>query len=125
MTTIITPTTVNVSQEATNVVVVKDGRVVFDMPWDAALALAQAIRIKALTAEEHAKAEAIIADQAILTRVGVPMGLTRNPTMLREAAKEAAWNSSLRRYIPLKRAGGIRSQAVFGTPTVIREEGNP
>ena len=42
-----------------------------------------------------------------------------------EAQKRAAWDSTLRRYIPLKRArgvGGVRSGETFGTPRIIRHK---
>ncbi len=111
---------VAVRDEGNRVLVIRDGRAILDLPWDAALALAKALRIKALQAEETDKAESIVFDQAILTRLGVPFGLTNNETILKEATKEAAWNSDLRRYIRGKRAGGLESQAVVGTPNIIR-----
>ena len=111
---------VAVRDEGNRVLVIRDGRAILDLPWDAALALAKALRIKALQAEETDKAESIVFDQAILTRLGVPFGLTNNATILKEATKEAAWNSDLRRYIRGKRAGGLESQAVVGTPNIIR-----
>ena len=43
MSGIVRPVAVTVRQEGTNVVVIREGRAVFDMPWDAALQLAQAI----------------------------------------------------------------------------------
>lgn len=110
---------VDIRQEGGRVLVIENGRTILDLPYEAALALGRAIHIKAKQAEEWACAEAIINDQAILTRLGVPFGLTRHPILLREATREAAWNSKLRRYIPPSRAGGIESQAVFGTPTII------
>lgn len=122
MTHIIVPQTrsLNIRQEGDRVVVIEEGRLVLDMPYQGARALARALLAQAARAEEQAKAEAIIADQAILTRLGVPFGLTNTPALLKAAANEAAWNSKLRRYIPPGRAGGIASQAVVGTPTVIQ-----
>ena len=111
---------VAVRDEGNRVLVIQNGKAILDLPWDAALALAKALRIKALQAEETDKAESIVFDQAILTRLGVPFGLTNNATILKEATKEAAWNSDLRRYIRGKRAGGLESQAVVGTPNIIR-----
>lgn len=120
---IVQPIHVSVRQEATQVVVIRNGATVFDMPWDAALQLAQAIYTQAKRAEELAKADAIAGDQAVLLRLGVPLGLSDRPDIQQEAQKRAAWDSDLRRYIPLKRAkgvGGIQSAAVFGTPRIIR-----
>ena len=111
---------VAVRDEGNRVLVIRDGKAILDLPWDAALALSKALRVKALQAEETDKAESIVFDQAILTRLGVPFGLTNNATILKEATKEAAWNSDLRRYIRGKRAGGLESQAVVGTPNIIR-----
>ena len=122
---IVRPTTVTVRQEGTNVVVIREGRAVFDMPWDAALQLAQAIFSQAKRAEELASAERIADDQAVLLRLGVPIGLTSRRDIQQEAQKRAAWDSTLRRYIPLARAkgvGGVRSQESFGTPRIIRHK---
>jgi len=122
---IVRPVQVSVRQEGVNVVVVREGRAVFDMPWDAALELAAAILAQAKRAEELAHAEQIAGDQAILLRLGVPLGLSSRQDIQAEAQNLAAWDSTLRRQIPLKRAKGvtgIRSREVFGTPKVIRSE---
>lgn len=111
---------VTIRQEGQRVVVIQNGKAILDLPWDAAKALSRALRVKALGAEEEAKALAIIYDQAILTRLGVPFGLTDRPDMQREAGKLAAWDTDLRRYIRGKRAGGIESGAEFGSPAIIR-----
>jgi hypothetical protein len=122
---IVQPVRVDVRQEATQVVVIRNGTTIFDMPWDAALQLAQAIYTQAKRAEELAKADAIAGDQAILLRLGVPLGLSDRSDIRHEAQQRAAWDSDLRRYIPLRRAkgvGGIRSAAAFGTPRIIRHQ---
>ena len=111
---------VRVRQDGQRVLVIRDGRAILDLPWDAALDLARALQAQARRAEELAKAPAIIHDQAILTRMGFRFGLTSHPMLLREATKEAAWNRDLRRYIPPSRAHGIASQTVVGTPSIIR-----
>ena len=107
--------------EGTRVQLIVNGECVLDVPWEGADAIATALRIKAREAEEEAKAEQIAYDQAILTRLGVPVGLSNRPDILHEACKEAAWDSDLRRYIPSALAKGIASQAVFGTPTIRRK----
>jgi hypothetical protein len=94
------PVAVTVRQEGTNVVVIREGRAVFDMPWDAALQLARAIFSQAKRAEELASAERIADDQAVLLRLGVPVGLSSRLDIQEEAQKRAAWDSTLRRYIP-------------------------
>lgn len=109
---------VTVRHEGPRVLVIEDGRVILDMPWEGALAVAKALHIKAKQAEEDANAEKIVGDQAILTRLGIPVGLTNRPDLLKLATNEAAWNSELRRYIPLRRAKGIASQEIFGTPVI-------
>ena len=111
-----------IGQEGTRVIVIVDGKAVIDLPWDAALQLANGIRVKAKQAEELVKANQIIEDQAVLTRLGIPFGLSNNPDIQKEACKEAAHSSFLRKAIPVSRAGGIRSQAVFGTPTLIKHK---
>jgi hypothetical protein len=106
-------TTVNVGQQAHHVLLEINGRVT-EMPWEAAKDLATALRTMAAKAEEFQKAAGIAFDQAILLRSGAPFGLTDNPDIQAEAAKEAAWNSDLRRKMP----GGVKSEEVLGTPVV-------
>jgi len=113
---------VDVRQEGTRVLVLEGGRLVLELPWEAALTLARALQVQGKRAEEEAKALEIVADQAILTRLGAPIGLTSRPDLLREAAREAAWDSRLRRYIPPGRARGIGSGEVVGAPRVIRHK---
>lgn len=117
---IYTPTTkeVIVRQDGDKVVFALDGRGQ-SIPWEAAIKIGRALIAQGKAAEEHAKAEVIIHDQAILTRLGIPVGLSNNRAIQEEAAKEAAWNSGLRRYIEPKRAS-IGSKEVMGTPTVGR-----
>jgi len=110
---------ISVRQEGERVVILRDGQLALDLPYEAALSLAKAIRIKALQAEEQANAEAIVFDQALLFRLGVPLGLTGNRDIKREAVKESAWNADLRRYIGRNRTKGIRSSEAVGTPTII------
>lgn len=125
MSHLVRPVQVTVRQEGTHVLVIREGRAVFEMPWDAALALANAIYTQAKRAEELAKAAEIAGDQAILLRLGVPLGLSGRSDIHQEAQKVAAWDSGLRRAIPLRRAkgvGGVRSAEVVGTPRVIRHK---
>lgn len=110
--------TITVNQEGSRVNIIHDKGII-ELPWDAALEIAKAMIIQARKAEEIAKAEAIAYDQAILTRLGIPIGLTSHPIILKEAKKEAAWNTNLRRYIPSGKAKGIKSQSVVGSPTLI------
>ena len=112
---------VRVRQEGTRVLLLKDGRALLDLPWQAALDLARALHAQGKRAEEIDCAQAIIQDQAILTRLGFRFGLTSHPQLLREATHAAAWHRDLRRYIPASRARGITSQEVVGAPTVIHQ----
>ena len=110
--------TVDIRQDGERVIIIRDGRAILDLPYDAAQALARALMAKALKAEEIAKAAGIIEDSAILMRAGARMSLTNHPQLLDQARVEAAWNSKLRRYMP----GGVKSREVFGTPAVIRHD---
>jgi len=109
---------VTVRREGGRVLLLHNGTLLFSLPWQAAIDLSRALYAKAKQAEEEARAAQIVYDQAILTRVGFPIGLSNRPDILQEAAKEAAWNSDLRRYIRGDRAIGIANQTVFGTPTI-------
>lgn len=113
---------VTIRQEGTRVLLIQNGRLLLDLTHDAARAIARALHIKALLAEEEARAESIIYDQAILMRAGAPFGLTNRRDMQHEAGKLAAWDTDLRRWIRGRRAGGIESREVFGTPTIIRHD---
>lgn len=108
---------VSIRQEGDRVLLIQNGRLVLDLPWQAALDVGRGICAKARLSEEHAKADSVITDQAILIRAGFPLGLTRQPHMIREAIKTANNDRKLRRYIP----NGIRSQAVVGNPTLIQK----
>lgn len=111
---------VTIRQEGQRVIVISNGKAILDLPWDAAQALAKALHIKAHLAEEEAKALDIIYDQAILTRLGIPFGLTNRRDMQKEAMKEAAWNPNLRRYI----RSSVESREVFGTPVIRNQNEN-
>ena len=111
------PDQINIRQQGTRVLLIKNGVLIADLPWQKALAVAQGLIVQARKAEELAKAERIIQDQALLLRAGAPFGLTTHPAILREAAKEAEHNRVLRRYLP----GGIKSQEAVGTPTILQQ----
>lgn len=92
-----------------------DGRMVyFDFERSLAVMLADALHRAGHLAEEHAKAEQIILDTAILARAGLPVGLTNDPRMLEAAGNEAAWNSAIRKSA----LGAIPTGEVFGTPSI-------
>jgi len=111
----ITPQTVlRVRQEGVNVLLVINGRAV-EMPWHIALELGRALLNKGHLAEEIAKHEQVIYDQALLTRAGLPIGLAVNKDVASEAIKEASWGTKLRRYLP----GGVRAKEFVGAPRVV------
>jgi hypothetical protein len=106
---------ITIRQEGDKVLLLSGGVLIGELPWQSADELANALRAKARQAEEHAKAQSIIYDSAILMRSGAPFSFSVRPDILKEAAKQAAWNSNLRRYMP----GGVKSSEVFGAPTII------
>jgi len=108
-----------VSRDGLDVVIVKNGQRICELPWDAALMLADAIKVQARRIEEWVKADQVVNDQAFVMRKGLPFGLTSNPMIISEAKKEAAHNPQLRRYIPHVPTG-IRSREALGTPRLIK-----
>jgi len=107
---------ITIRREGTRVLLLKNGVLIADMPYDAALQVSRAMRVKAKDAEEHVKAEQIINDSALLLRTGFPIGLSSNPDIIRESIKEAVNNRTLRRALP----GGVKSQSVVGRPSIIQ-----
>ena len=106
---------VTVRREGGRVMLIsRDGTLLLDLPWDAARDLAKVIRLQAARAEQTAKVEAVISDQAFCIRAGIPLALTPNPEVFKEAGKEAAHDRALRRAMP----GGIPEGVKFGMPSV-------
>ncbi len=104
---------VTIRQEADKVLLVINGRAL-TIPYEQAEIIGRALRQKAKAAEEYAKANKIIADHALLTRVGAPIGLSNNPRIQDAVRVEAAHNRELRRALP----GGVKSTTVLGVPSV-------
>jgi len=98
------------------VFVLLDARQGFECGPDEALQIWEQFKRAARTAEERDAVDSVIYDHALLTRAGAPFGLSDNPAIQDEVAKEAAWNRDLRRALP----GGVRSSEVVGTPTLVR-----
>lgn len=109
--------TVTMGRDGDRVLLTIDGRTIA-IPWEHADEIARGLTVKARQAEEEQKALGIAADNALLLRVGVPLGLTSRPDILAESAHIAQYDRDLRRHLP----GGVRSQEAFGTPSVIRHE---
>lgn len=96
-----------------------NGRVVPGMealPRQAAEQIARVLLAQCRMIENTENPEKTIADQAILHRAGIPIGLTNNLKILNAAHTEAQWNRDLRRYMP--NAPGIKSAEMVGTPTI-------
>jgi len=106
----------DIRHEGTTVILIYNGVTVCQLPWQAGLDLAKALQAQSKKAEEIAKAEQLIFDQALLMRSGAPFGLTNHPQIQAEASKEAQWNSELRRRLP----GGVKAKGVVGSPALIR-----
>lgn len=106
----------NVRQDGDRVLLLIDGKLVADIPHQAALELANALRSQAKAAEEWANAVRIAQDQAVLMRSGAPFGLTDHPAIITEARAIAQHDRNLRRY--MRRPGGIRTGEAFGRPSV-------
>lgn len=97
------------------VIQIIDGdKLLVEVPITSAFQLAAAIRRQAAQAEQNAKVLQVVDDQAFCMRAGIPIALSRNPAVLKEAGNEAAWNEKLRRQLP----GGIPSRIAFGSPCV-------
>lgn len=110
-----------IRQDGPRVQIIAGGRLVADMTPEAARQLIAALAHQAGRAEEIAQRERAVIDQAILIRAGAPVGLLHDPHLRREAAKEAAWNSALRRHLP----GGVKSRSVVGVPAVLQQPAPP
>lgn len=102
-----------IRQEGDRVILILDGRG-YSLPPEAALQMSRVLHAKAKLAEEHIEAERIVSDHALLTRVGVPIGLSNNPKIQDAVRQEAAWNRELRRALP----GGVKAPVVFGVPAI-------
>lgn len=107
---------IRIRQEGPSVHIIVDGKLAIDAPWNAAIDIARELMQRARLAEECAKANDIIFDQAILARTGAAFGLSDNKDIQHEAMKEASHNPILRRHIP----GGIQSQEAVGVPVIYR-----
>ncbi len=103
------------------VIVLRNGTPILEMPW----AVAQEISRVILAVAKHVENETAnplktIDDQALLMRAGAPLGLTDDPRKLKEAFKEAQWNTTLRKAMP--NATGIESCEKMGTPRIVMHD---
>lgn len=105
--------------EGEHVQVINDGRLTWEMPWQSALEMGQALQRAARKGEEWSKRDQLIFDQGLLHRMGIRLGIISDPGLKAEALKVAQRNDILRRNIPNR----IRSDAAnVGTPMVIRNQ---
>ena len=119
---------VRIRQEGTEVLVidVDSGRSLLHVPYNAALLIAQELHRVAKLAEEIAKHEEVVYDQAILYRSqALPpnIGLTANPVLRTMAVEQALYDKDLRRYISRPSGPsipGIVSREAVGTPSVLK-----
>ncbi len=103
--------------------ILKDGRLLADMPYKAAKDVARAIKTMADEAETYMNPGRLITDQATLIRSGAPFGLTNDSVLQKEAFKEAQNDSALRRHMPHVKERVLNSRPEkFGTPTVRKVE---
>lgn len=107
---------VRIRTEGPKVFIGVDDRLFLEIGHQEALQLATLVRQAGLKAQEHAEAERLIHEGAMLARFGFPLTLSNHPKILDQVRNEAAWNTDLRRYMP----GGVKARELVGTPTVIR-----
>jgi hypothetical protein len=89
-----------VKWEGDRVIVIRNGELVHDVHWQAALEIAAAMIAQARKAEEWANKDRIVIDQAILVRAGSSLPLATHPKIQAEALQQSRWNSMLRRFMP-------------------------
>lgn len=98
---------ITVRRDGLRVLILLDGRLLLEMPWQQADVLASALKAQARRAEELAEVDTLIEQQALVIRKGVPFGLTDRPDINAEAKKEAAWGQTPRKYIPQSNYRGV------------------
>ncbi len=105
-----------IKQEIENgrVLIMRDGVVVVDMPWEMVDEFTKILRTKKLLCEEYAKREQIAQDSAIMLRAGAPYILSSRQDVADEATKRAVHDRELRRSnLPM-----ITSGEKFGYPVI-------
>ena len=94
------------------VLLIQDGVVKLDLPWQMVDHVCRAMKEKAKLAEAADSRGPIIADQALLAAHGVPLGLTDDPRMQKEALKQA---ETLRSYYNIR---GAEPTEIVGVPAL-------
>ena len=107
------------------VMMILNGVLLAEWPWDKALEVSKALASVAKVAEGNSAParDKIIQDQAVLMRSGFMPGLSLTPDarVFSEAKKEAQYNTKLRRY--LRRTPCVPSGIKWGLPTIVNEQG--
>lgn len=103
------------------VLCVGNGQLLFDAPRSKALEIWRGLCSHVRQLEEEDHAEQIAFDGALLLRTNAPFGLTDNPKIQREIAKEAGHNRTLRRALP----GGVRGLRILGAPRIFNDTRTP
>lgn len=106
----------SIQRDGMTVILAIDQQCVLHLEWQSAVGVGHGLIAQGHKAEEIVKHEQIIDDHAFALRAGLPIGLTDHPYLQREAAKEAAWNSDLRRWMP----GGVRSTVQIGVGRLVK-----
>ena len=107
-----------IRQDGTSVLLLHNGTLVASLPWQAALEVGKALLLACKQAEAYANIDQLIHDQALIQRLGLPVGLTNDPKIQTEALKEAQWGN-MRRYVP---STSIASGEAVGTPIIKKGE---
>ena len=114
---------IGVRHDNGRVVLILNGDKGLAMPWQKSDEVIRALRQVTREAEEYCKANQIIADNALMQRAGLPIGLSDNPIIKDESIKAALYDRDLRRAIPNQVAAGlgqIKRRGVVGSPALRR-----
>lgn len=108
----------SIRRDNMTVILAVERQCVLHLEWQSAVGIGHGLMAQGHKAEEIAKHEQIIADEAFVLRSGLGniVGLTNHPYLQKEAAKEAAWNSELRRWLP----GGVKSEIQIGVGRLVK-----
>ena len=106
--------------EGCSVLMILNGVLVAEFPFDKALEVAEALKVVAKTAEQNNKPvmDRQIQEQAMLMRSGFMPGfsLSGNPVVIENAKTEAQWNRTLRKSMPV--GAGAKLDVKWGLPQV-------
>lgn len=92
----------------------------YRIPWEYADVLSRGFTMAARKAEEYCRANAIIMDNALMQRAGLPIGLSDHPVIKQESIKEALHNRRLRTSGAKAGIESIKSRGVVGSPSLLK-----